>query len=199
MKLTQLSKECLQNMPMLIDSICYTTEVVGEILDPYYDKIYEQIQGFLSARKELKYAFDERNSERRVISIFPNETTTGRRKRIAKLDNSVSIFFSLIFFNQRRRNIVNEYIVEFGYLSDSDDNIIYFNLRAGDNNADVSALDDIAIKIEEPLKRWDIQIEDGSIELRITPDQNLTDEIIDECFVDFMESVLNPLLSKIDY
>lgn len=199
MKLTQLSKECLQNMPMLIDSICYTTEVVGEMLDPYYDKIYEQMQGFLSVRKELKYAFDERNSERRVISIFPNKTTTGRRKRIAKLDNTVSIFFSLIFFNQRRRNIVNEYIVEFGYLSDSDDNIIYFNLRAGDNNADVSALDDIAIKIEEPLKWWDIQIEDGSIELRITPDQNLTDEIIDECFVDFMESVLNPLLSKIDY
>lgn len=199
MKLTQLSKECLQNMPMLIDSICYTTEVVGEMLDPYYDKIYEQIQEFLSVRKELKYAFDERNSERRVISIFPNSTTTGRRKRIAKLDNTVSIFFSLIFFNQRRRNIVNEYIVEFGYLSDSDDNIIYFNLRAGDNNADVSALDEIAIKIEEPLKRWDIQIEDGSIELRITPDQNLTDEIIDNCFVDFMESVLNPLLSKIDY
>lgn len=199
MKLTQLSKECLQNMPMLIDSICYTTEVVGEMLDPYYDKIYEQIQEFLSARKELKYAFDERNSERRVISIFPNETTTGRRKRTAKLDNTVSIFFSLIFFNQRRQNIFNEYIVEFGYLSDSDDNIIYFNLRAGDNNADVSALDDIAIKIEEPLKRWDIQIEDGSIELRITPDQNLTDEIIDNCFVDFMESVLNPLLSKIDY
>lgn len=199
MKLTQLSKEGLQNMPMLIDSICYTTEVVGEMLDPYYDKIYEQIQEFLSVRKELKYAFDERNSERRVISIFPNETTTGRRKRIAKLDNTVSIFFSLIFFNQRRRNIVNEYIVEFGYLSDSDDNIIYFNLRAGDNNADVSALDDIALKIEESLKRWDIQIKDGSIELRITPDQNLTDEIIDECFVDFMESVLNPLLSKIDY
>lgn len=199
MKLTQLSKECLQNMPMLIDSICYTTEVVGEMLDPYYDKIYEQIQEFLSVRKELKYAFDERNSERRVISIFPNETTTGRRKRIAKLDNSVSIFFSLIFFNQRRRNIVNEYIVEFGYLSDSDDNIIYFNLRAGDNNADVSVLDDIAIKIEEPLKRWDIQIEDGSIELRITPDQNLTDETIDKCFVDFMESVLNPLLSNIGY
>lgn len=169
------------------------------MLDPYYDKIYEQMQEFLSVRKELKYAFDERNSERRVISIFPNATTTGRRKRIAKLDNTVSIFFSLIFFNQRRRNIVNEYIVEFGYLSDSDDNIIYFNLRAGDNNADVSALDEIAIKIEEPLKRWDIQIEDGSIELRITPDQNLTDEIIDECFVDFMESVLNPLLSKIDY
>lgn len=199
MKLTQLSKECLQNMPMLIDSICYTTEVVGEMLDPYYDKIYEQLQGFLSVRKELKYAFDERNSERRVISIFPNETTTGRQKRIAKLDNSVSIFFSLIFFSQRRRNIVNEYIVEFGYLSDSDDNIIYFNLRAGDNNADVSALDEIAIKIEESLKRWNIQIKDGSIELRITPDQNLTDEIIDECFVDFMESVLNPLLSKIDY
>lgn len=199
MKLTQLSKECLQNMPMLIDSICYTTEVVGEMLDPYYDKIYEQIQEFLSVRKELKYAFDERNSERRVISIFPNETTTGRRKRIAKLDNTVSIFFSLIFFNQRRRNIVNEYIVEFGYLSDSDDNIIYFNLRAGDNNADVSALDEIAIKIEEPLKRWDIQIEDGSIELRITPDQNLTDETIDKCFVDFMESVLNPLLSNIGY
>ena len=38
-KLTQLTNECLANMPMLADAICHTTNVIGEILESYYWKI----------------------------------------------------------------------------------------------------------------------------------------------------------------
>lgn len=196
MKLTQLSKECLQNMPMLIDSICYTTEILGEVLDPYYDKIRDQIQKFMEEKTELKYEFDERNSERKIISIFPN-VTTGRKKHLSKLDNSVSVYFSLIFYNQRRQKIINEFTVEFGYLSNSNENIIYFNLTAGEYNVDVSFVNGLAKNVTEALNRWDIQIEDGSIELRITPDQNLTDEVIENCFEDFIKYILNPVLTNL--
>ena len=40
-KLTQLTNECLANMPMLADAICLTTNVIGEILDAYYDKVQQ--------------------------------------------------------------------------------------------------------------------------------------------------------------
>lgn len=111
-KLTQLTNECLANMPMLADAICHTTNVIGEILESYYDKVQNRVQQFLNDKPELKYEIDERNSERLSTTLFPYMKAKGR-KRI--LNNEVSIYTSLIFYNQFRRKIVNEFSVIIGY------------------------------------------------------------------------------------
>ena len=66
-KLTQLTNECLANMPMLADVICHTTNIIGEIFGAYYDKVQDRVQQFLNDKPELKYEIDERNSKRRTI------------------------------------------------------------------------------------------------------------------------------------
>ncbi len=83
-------------------------------------------------------------------------------------------------------------------MSNDTGNIIYFSLAVGDMNPDISAFYEIATDIKKDLiEKWDIQIEDRFIELHITPDQNLTDEIIEGCFNDFMTHILNPLLTNL--
>lgn len=198
-KLTQLTNECLANMPMLADAICHTTNVIGEILESYYDKVKNRVQQFLNDKPELKYEIDERNSEQLSISLFPYIKAKGR-KRI--LNNEVSIYTSLIFYNQFRRKIVNEFLVEIGYLmsgNQEQENIIYFNLAVGEMNPDISVFNKITTNIEKELiEKWDIQIGDKFIELHIVPDQNLTEETIENCFNDFMAHILNPLLTDLN-
>ena len=174
-KLTQLTNECLANMPMLADAICHTTNVIGEIFGSYYDKVQNRVQQFLNDKSELKYEIDERNSE-------------------------VGIYSSLIFYNQFRRKIVNEFSVIIGYaMSGNQENIIYFNLTVGEMNPDISVFNKITTNIEKELiEKWDIQIEDKSIELHIVPDQNLTEETMENCFNDFMTHILNPLLTDLN-
>ena len=101
-------------MPMLADAICHTTNVIGEILESYYDKVQNRVQQFLNDKPELKYEIDERNSERLTISLFPYIRAKGR-KQMPRLRNEVGIYSSLIFYNQFRRKIVNKFYVEFGY------------------------------------------------------------------------------------
>ena len=191
-KLTQLTNECLANMPMLADAICHTTNVIGEILESYYNKVQDRVQQFLNDKPELKYEIDERNSEQLSISLFPYIKAKGR-KRI--LNNEVSIYTSLIFYNQFRRKIVNEFLVEIGYLmSGNQENIIYFNLTVGEMNPDISVFNKITTNIEKELiEKWDIQIEE-----HIVPDQNLTEETIENCFNDFMAHILNSLLTDLN-
>lgn len=197
-KLTQLTNECLANMPMLADAICHTTNVIGEIFGSYYDKVQDRVQQFLNDKPELKYEIDERSSERLSITLFPYIKAKGR-KQMPQLYNEVSIYSSLIFYNQFRRKIVNEFSVEIGYLmSGNQENIIYFNLTVGEMNPDISVFNKITTNIEKELiEKWDIQIEDKTIELHIVPDQNLTEETIENCFNDFMTHILDPLLSNI--
>ena len=197
-KLTQLTNECLANMPMLADAICHTTNVIGEIFGSYYDKVQDRVQQFLNDKPELKYEIDERSSERLSITLFPYIKSKGR-KQMPQLYNEVSIYSSLIFYNQFRRKIVNEFSMEIGYLmSGNQENIIYFNLTVGEMNPDISVFNKITTNIEKELiEKWDIQIEDKTIELHIVPDQNLTEETIENCFNDFMTHILDPLLSNI--
>lgn len=197
-KLTQLTNECLANMPMLADAICHTTNVIGEILESYYDKVQNRVQQFLNDKPELKYEIDERNSERLTISLFPYIRAKGR-KQMPQLHNEVGIYSSLIFYNQFRRKIVNEFSVIIGYaMSGNQENIIYFNLTVGEMNPDISVFNKITTNIEKELiEKWDIQIGDKFIELHIVPDQNLTEETIENCFHDFMTHILDSLLSNI--
>ena len=198
-KLTQLTNECLANMPMLADAICHTTNVIGEIFGSYYDKVQNRVQQFLNDKSELKYEIDERNSERLTISLFPYIKAKGR-KQMPQLHNEVGIYSSLIFYNQFRRKIVNEFSVIIGYaMSGNQENIIYFNLTVGELNPDISVFNKITTNIEKELiEKWDIQIEDKSIELHIVPDQNLTEETMENCFNDFMTHILNPLLTDLN-
>ena len=198
-KLTQLTNECLANMPMLADAICHTTNVIGEIFGSYYDKVQNRVQQFLNDKSELKYEIDERNSERLTISLFPYIKAKGR-KQMPQLHNEVGIYSSLIFYNQFRRKIVNEFSVIIGYaMSGNQENIIYFNLTVGEMNPDISVFNKITTNIEKELiEKWDIKIEDKSIELHIVPDQNLTEETMENCFNDFMTHILNPLLTDLN-
>ena len=198
-KLTQLTNECLANMPMLADVICHTTNIIGEIFGSYYDKVQDRVQQFLNDKPELKYEIDERNSKRRTISLFPYIRAKGR-KQMPQLHNEVGIYSSLIFYNQVRRKIVNEFSVIIGYaMSGNQENIIYFNLTVGEMNPDISVFNKITTNIEKELiEKWDIQIEDKSIELHIVPDQNLTEETMENCFNDFMTHILNPLLTDLN-
>ena len=198
-KLPRLTNECLANMPMLADAICHTTNVIGEILESYYDKVKNRVQQFLNDKPELKYEIDERNSERLSITLFPYIKAKGR-KQMPQLYNVVNIYSVLIFYNQFRRKTVNEFYVELGYtMSGNKENIIYFNLTVGEMNPDISVFNKITTNIEKELiEKWDIQIEDKSIELHIVPDQNLTEETIENCFNDFMTHILNPLLTNLN-
>ena len=116
-----------------------------------------------------------------------------------QLYNEVGIYSSLIFYNQFRRKTVNEFSVIIGYaMSGNQENIIYFNFTVGEMNPDISAFNKITTNIEKELiEKWDIQIGDKFIELHIVPDQNLTEETIENCFHDFMTHILDSLLSNI--
>ena len=116
-----------------------------------------------------------------------------------QLYNEVNIYSSLIFYNQFRRKIVNEFSVMIGYaVFGNQENIIFFSLTVGEMNPDISVFNKITTNIEKELiEKWDIQIEDKTIELRIVPDQNLTEETIENCFNDFMTHILDPLLNNI--
>ena len=186
-------------MPMLADAICHTTNVIGEIFGLYYNKVQDRVQQFLNDKPELKYEIDERNSERLSITLFPYIKAKGR-KQMPQLYNVVNIYSVLIFYNQFRRKTVNEFYVELGYtMSGNKENIIYFNLTVGEMNPDISVFNKITANIEKELiEKWDIQIEDKSIELHIVPDQNLTEETIENCFNDFMTHILNPLLTNLN-
>ena len=119
-----------------------------------------------------------------------------------RLRNEVGIYSSLIFYNQFRRKIVNKFYVEFGYAmfgNQEQENIIYFNLTVGEMNPDISVFNKITTNIEKELiEKWDIQIGDKFIELHIVPDQNLTEETIENYFNDFMAHILNPLLTDLN-
>ena len=117
-----------------------------------------------------------------------------------QLHNVVNIYSVLIFYNQFRRKTVNAFYVEFGYaMSGNKENIIYFNLTVGEMNSDISVFNKITTNIEKELiEKWDIQIEDKFIELHIVPDQNLTEETMENCFNDFMAHILNPLLTDLN-
>lgn len=185
-ELSELSKKCLFNMPMILDVILSTKDELTKIFTP----IFEDMEKFLDKHlPALGYQIDEENIEIGEMDVLPN-------------DNDVALFPKLeltyaVPFIRTFRNKTYYFFVYWGYQAEEGNNIIYYQLY---DDSDLLMLDEtVKDAISEKIpEEWKFNQDDLSIWIEFDIDETLSVEKIKKCANDFKEYVLKPFFSKLN-
>ena len=188
-ELSLLGKECLINIPMLLDVIAMTVEEMRGMFSPFYNNIKTFLVNELEATGNSCYQFDE---NKRFIK-------NGIVKCLEQNDNSnacpqLTISYNLPFTYSCRKKI---YAFDAGweYFASEKCNKIQFYLHDASNT--VSILDNVTISniLEQIPDLWQKGEDENGIYMELTIDASFTEEKFLQCLTDFKESVLKPFIA----
>lgn len=185
-ELSDLSKKCLSNMPMMLDVILSTENELIKIFTPIYEDMKKYIEKELRSTKH--YKVDEDNIEKGELYILTDS------------DGSLLPRFDLWYnipFSRTSRGKSYRFEVIWGYLADEEQNVIYYQLL---DTSDYPILDNsvkasILGKIPEG---WKCDEEEQSIWIEFNIDDTLSVEKIKRCADDFKEYIVKPFISKLN-
>ncbi len=184
--LSDVTKQCASEMPMLLDSLQSTIREIEQELMPYFKKMKRAI----SAHSDKITLSGE---EGLSIELFCNNTGADILNTSPELH-----IWQRLWFHQKRKSQRSKYIFQSGYEADSDFNCIYFALFDDESVVTLFDQDFYEEVCSNVNNKWTVYYpDDETIQFHINPTDNLTPELIAECFADFIKYVLHPLISKL--
>lgn len=193
-KLTRLHSECLANMPMILDVITNTIEVLSELLELQYEQIEKFLNDYCKGNK-LRYHTEELTDQPYIYAFTNAEAQYKKRYlRLRELKPVLLFGYEIPLYGTGKNGL--SFSVQFGYIAEETQNVIYFGL--GETDSAQYLTDTWIEKIKtESAGDWEIYTNDGYVEFQIKPDDQLTDEKITRCGEDFRNRILKPLLEQL--
>lgn len=198
-KLTRLHSECLANMPMILDVMTNTIEILSELLELQY----EQIEKFLNdycKRNKLRYHTEELTDQPYIYAFTDAEAQYKKRYlRLRELKPVLLFGYEIPLYGTGRNGL--SFSVQFGYMAEETQNVIYFGFReiGPKTYLDDKWIDELKT-VSKSTPGWQIESDDsddGYVEFQIVADDQLTDEKIARCGEDFRNHILKPLLEQL--
>lgn len=187
----KMNTVCLKNMQMLLETISNTINKLDAIFTVEYDNLEDYIKRSLSPR----FMIGE-NWERGVMFPFGYESDY-KRKYLLELQPLQDIRYFIPFEEDIRRKTKQSFSITFGYVSDTEQNVIYFQLFDYSESLIITEafISEIKNKVPQEWKCGTIGENDIYVEFEI--DNDFTIDKIKQCSKVFKEYVLQPTISKL--
>lgn len=183
---------CLKNMQMLLETIANTINKLDVIFTVEYDNLEQFIIRGLSSR----FIIGE-DWERGVMFPFGYESDY-RQKHLSELQPLQEIRYTIPFEENIKRKAKQSFGITFGYLSDTEQNVIYFQLFDYSESSSImteSFIEEIKNKVPQEWECGTVGENDIYVEFEI--DNDFTIDKIKQCSKVFKEYVLQPSIDKL--
>lgn len=187
MKLTELNKKCLINMPILLEAITSTITKLEENLSPINKRLIHKIERELSDNSS-RYILDLDEADDGEIYPFTNEEGTTFYPEM-EIRYEIPIYASF-------RKKEYKYFIQWGYWGIYEGNCIYFQVFDDDDYPIINEKFHQTVT-ENILNKWQIVNEERSLLIKCEIDETLTMDIIDECATDFFEQVVKLFINNL--
>lgn len=192
-KLTLLHQKCLGNMPMVLDAVSNTVNGLNDILDIVYGDLESRLEKSRPFAKT--YTISLEGWKRGVIYAFGDENDY-KRRWLAELRPALQIQYLSCFSQNKKRN-PRKFELEFGYMCEEEQHVLYFQLFETSDKVEVLT-DEFCEKLKgEVLQEWDCGKLDNSIYIQFTVDETITETKIHRCKDDFWKYILDPVLNRL--
>lgn len=184
-----LNKKCLANMPMLLETIAVSMNLLREVLS----SIYDDMESFVKKEcKTINYKISD-DYERGTMYVMGSEEDYGA-KYLESFKPLTEIHYMLAFAQQKRKNIIR-FEVEFGYSCNEEQHVVYFQLN--DESSLLGITENILNNIieQEVTSSWSVGGDDCSVYMEFAVDETLSIDKIKECAEGFKRNILKPAFS----
>jgi len=190
--LSALNTKCLANMPMLLESICTTTTKLAKILSPYYDSLKKELE-------QKGYNITDKVEREAIYVLGHNEEYKFRGLSIYYIKPDIMLKY-LLSFEKTKRNNPLKFEIEFGYICDESQNVIYFQLFETSEKPKI-LFDDFLEEREQSIpNEWEKGIwgeTNDNIYVQFSLDETLSEEKINDLFNVFKEHILLPTIKEL--
>ena len=185
-KITELNTKCLENMPMLLESIAITANKINDLIEQEGENLNSFIKKhYLTSR--LYTSFIDNNS----INIFSDGN---RRKHTYGLKPILHIPYSFTLSENKKKSAIS-FFIECGYLCNEEDNVIYFGI--GEESENILSTEFINELEQNIPDKWKIRTNEYYIGIEFIPDMSFSEEKINDCTEDFKNYILSPILARL--
>ncbi len=182
-----LNKKCLTNMRMQLEVIATTFNDLENVLDQYFDIFSNYIdENYSNLQLEI-------GSWKRGTMYFFGDEDDYKVKYIYDPKIFTQLKYDLPFEQNKKKDPLR-IDIDYGYLCDETQNVIYFQLfDLTDTNKILT--NEIKDEIVQVLpKVWDSGVDDNSIYIQFEIDEDLTTDKINNCAMDFKNYILKTVL-----
>lgn len=179
LQLTELHKQCLVDMPMLIDVIAETINRMDAILKGYYENYQSLLNNFFIPKSKAKYEVIPCNGYVECFGEMP-------------LDKSVYVGYSIELHEKKARN-PQVFLIEIAYNLDKNEHTIYFLIEDRSDEINLSGV----IPNWQSTDEYICSTEPTRLYMAIPVDATLTEEKICKCSELFNEKILYPILNSL--
>lgn len=178
-QLTKLHKQCLVDMPMLIDVMAETINQMHAILGDYYEDYCSLLNNHFIPKSKAKY------------DVVPNDWVVECFERMP-LERSVYVGYTIELCEKKARN-PHTFVIEIAYNLDEKEHAIYFLIEDQSKEIDLSGLISDLQSTDEYL----YSIEPTRLYVEISVDETLSDEKIHKCSELFKDKILYPIITTL--
>ncbi len=188
--LTILNIKCLENMPMILDAISNSVNKLQEIFNPLYEDLRIFTKKLIPAKS---YSMNEEYNNG-IIYAFGDEGDY-KRKYLVELTPDLQIRYKIVIKAKAKR-IDHSFEIEFGYVSNVEQNVMYFQLFESPETNVLSK--SMRENIEQSISsKWIYGETEDSVYIEFAIDENVSEEKIKDCCQSFKEHFLKPVIAQL--
>lgn len=178
-KLTDLHKLCLADMPMIIDIIAGTLNRMDDILNVCHENYCTFLNNHFIPRSKAKYSVVPCNEDFQCFNDLP-------------LEKSLLIAYAIELRENKMRN-PRIFTIEIVYNLDHREHVVYFSIEDHSKEIDLSGL----ISDLQSTDEYMYGIEPTRLYVEISVDETLNDEKIYKCSELFKDKILYPIINTL--
>lgn len=178
-QLTKLHKQCLVDMPMLIDVMAETINQMHAILEDYYEDYCSLLNNLFIPKSKARY------------DVVLNDWAVECFEKMP-LERSVYVGYTIELCEKKARN-PHTFVIEIAYNLDEKEHAIYFLIEDQSKEIDLSGL----ISDLQSTDEYMYGIEPTRLYVEISVDETLNDEKIYKCSELFKDKILYPLINTL--
>lgn len=189
-RISELNKKCLTNMPVLLDSMKMSMDVLKDV----FSSVYDDIDKFLEKQcASTNYTISTNDNIKGNIYLFCDDY---KKHHLDNLNLLAKLTYKEVIEYTYRKSYFG-FDIEFGYWCDEEQNVIYFQITEESDRLDVLT-EKLLNKIQQTIpEAWETILYNNGICIRFTMDTTLSVEKIEECAETFKGCVLKPIINKL--
>jgi len=186
--LSLLNVKCLANMPMLLNSLSVSVEKIKSVITSYFNEFKTRIE------KELPRYIIKQEENGIIYALGFNDYY--KSSYIEEITPEIELRYALFFEQPKKRN-PQKFEIDFGYICDETQNVIYFQLFEFSEKIGLIN-EDFKNELNQAIPNdWEKGTDDNSIYVQFAIDENVSNNKIDECATVFKEYILSPFFHRL--
>lgn len=188
--LSLLNVKCLANVPMFLDVLSVSVGKVKSVITPYFDEFKTMIERELSSVGYIIGRWENGT----IYALGFNDSH--KKCYIEELTPELELRYALSFEQTKKKN-PRKFEIDFGYICDESQNVIYFQLS--EYSEKIELIDeDFAKELNQAIPNdWEKGGENNCIYVQFSIDEKLSDSKINECATVFRKYILDPFFHKV--